>query len=275
MNDPHKSRVLVDVDGTLTIGKGNFPHEFAPLQVGVRAFLGALKDRGLEVVIFSARSPVDAVKQFLKREGLMRYVDGVTRTKKPARVIIDDRALTFRGDFGDTLAELDRFKPHWEKENKFSCVMAYLPSELADKIKAVAATISEEDLHEDGREEEPHVTVKWGIHGDDPSGVRRALEGRKPISIKLGPLSLFESDKQDVLKADVESPELHEWNAAVNREAPHTDTFPDYHPHVTVAYLKPGIGKKYIGDHGISGTTATISSVVFSDTKNNRTEIPV
>ncbi len=28
---------------------------------------------------------------------------------------------------------------------------------------------------------------------------------------------------------------------------PHTTDYPDYHPHTTIAYVKPGEGKKYVG----------------------------
>lgn len=30
------------------------------------------------------------------------------------------------------------------------------------------------------------------------------------------------------------------------REFPHTNTYPDYHPHCTIAYLKPKMADKYI-----------------------------
>jgi len=273
--DKHSNRVLIDVDGTMTVGPGNSPHEFAPLQAGVRAFLGALKDRGMEVVIFSARSPVEAVRQFLKREDLLRYVDGVTRTKKPSRIIVDDRAVTFRGNYAATLAEIDRFKPHWQKEHDFSSVMAILTPDLADKIREIGEKIPDEDLHEKGRDKEPHITLKWGIHGDDAAGARRAISGHGPVSIKLGAPSLFESDKHDVLKVDVDSPALHELNAEINRECPHTDTFPEYHPHVTVAYLKTGLGKKHLPIEGIEGLSGVLNEAVFSDRRDIRHKIPL
>lgn len=115
MAEPERKTILLDVDGTCTIGPGPTLDSFAPIQTGLRAFLGALKDRGYEIIIFSARSPVRLVEEFFKREGLTRYVDGFTRTKAPARLMLDDRAIQFRGDFSRALNEIDNFKPHWEK----------------------------------------------------------------------------------------------------------------------------------------------------------------
>ena len=274
--DPHENRILVDVDGVITTGvlAGPYqPDKFAPLQTGVRAFLGGLKDRGLEVVIFSARSPVEIVKQFFRANDLDRYVDRYTRTKLPSKVILDDRAIQFQGNFQHALTQIDSFKPHWKERDtihEFSSIMAYMPPEIGAAVQKIAANIPDADLSEKGREEEPHVTIKWGIHGDDPAGAKQALEGKGSAKVKLGDLSLFSSDEHDVLKIDVESPDLHSLNAAVNRSCPHTDTFPDYRPHVTVAYLKPGMGKKYVGSSELSGKEAALPAAVFSDRNDRR-----
>ena len=38
---------------------------------------------------------------------------------------------------------------------------------------------------------------------------------------------------------------MHKLNKTF-REFPHTNTYPDYHPHCTIAYLKPKMADKYI-----------------------------
>src|SRR5579863_10023754 len=214
MADIERPRVLVDVDGTLTIGAGKHPNDFAPLNTGVRAFLGALKDRGLEIIVFSARSPVDAVKGFFQREGLTQYVDGFTRTKIPSKLMIDDRAVRFRGSFAATLAEIDSFLPWWDRKNEFSCVMAEVPKSISDKVRGISSKIDDKDKV-DKDNSNPHITVKYGIHGDDPTSAIRTLQDKQPASVKLGKLSVFEEPKWDVLKIELDSPDLHEWNAAI------------------------------------------------------------
>lgn len=268
-----KKRILLDVDGTITIGPGPSPELFAPVQNGARAFLGGLRDRGYEIIIFSARSDVGLVKKFFREQDMDRFVDGYTRTKKPAKVIIDDRSIQFRGSFEQTLRELDQFVPYWDRVSKASCLMAILPADLAADVRAIGAAIPDSDLNKDGREEESHVTIKWGIHGDDSSGARRAIQGRGKVSVKIGALSLFELPDKDVLKIDVESQGLMDLNAAVNRECPHIDTFPDYHPHITVAYLKPGMGSAYVRKSDLEGKDFLISRAVFSDRTGAREEI--
>jgi hypothetical protein len=47
------------------------------------------------------------------------------------------------------------------------------------------------------------------------------------------------------LKFDIKGDNLHETNADL-QQYPFTSNFPDYHPHMTIAYLKPGTGKRYV-----------------------------
>jgi hypothetical protein len=48
-----------------------------------------------------------------------------------------------------------------------------------------------------------------------------------------------------VLKLDVDCDVLHKVNKELSK-LPHTTEYPNYKPHVTIAYLKPGLGKKYL-----------------------------
>jgi hypothetical protein len=47
-----------------------------------------------------------------------------------------------------------------------------------------------------------------------------------------------------VLKFDIKGDNIHETNKDL-QQYPFTSNFPDYHPHMTIAYLKPGTGKRY------------------------------
>lgn len=125
----------------------------------------------------------------------------------------------------------------------YGCVMAMLPKELADKVRGYAALIPDEDVYDDGsgehgREDDPHVTVKYGLHTDDGDEVREVLRDNPPANVKLGRMSVFNNDDYVVLKIDVDSPDLHALNKQIVENLKCTDGFPVYHPHVTVAYLK-------------------------------------
>ena len=58
---------------------------------------------------------------------------------------------------------------------------------------------------------------------------------------------MFTNDGQDVLYVAVDSPALHELHDTVKRYLPNQETHPDYHPHVTIAYLKTGRAARYLG----------------------------
>lgn len=166
-----------------------------------------------------------------------------------------------------------------EKQHDFASTQANLPAPVAEKIADAVALIPPEKLADKGIETEPHVTVKYGLHGEDPAAVAEVLKDEPPIEVTLGKASVFEGKdgKPDVLKVDVDSPALHELNAKIADALPHTDTFPDYHPHVTIAYLKPGEGAAYEGKaiEGVTGEKITLPSVTFSDKGGKATEIPL
>lgn len=164
-------------------------------------------------------------------------------------------------------------------ERKFSSTQVNLPeSEATRRIERFGKMIPDSVLAADGRETTPHITVKYGLHGDDIAGVKKVLADEGPITVTLGKTSIFsasESGAADVVKVDIDSPDLHRLNAKIADALPHTDTFPDYKPHLTVAYVKPGEGKKYAGKSFVEGQKITLNSIAFSDTSGNVTEIPL
>lgn len=161
--------------------------------------------------------------------------------------------------------------------HKFASTQINLPPDVAARVKAMAAKIPDEHLAEDGREDDPHVTVKYGLHADGPDEALQALAGEGPARMTLGKTSLFPASgdhQYDVVKLDVDSPDLHRMNAKLAK-LPHTDTHPTYRPHVTVAYVKPGMGKKYAGMDDLHGLKVTGSHVQFSAKDRTRTAIPL
>ena len=174
------------------------------------------------------------------------------------------------------------------KQATYGCLMLELAASFSDEEKfgeganwrKFAPDIDQEDLFFDennpnpsgyGFEDDPHVTIKYGLHADvKPEEVlEKAMSVlREPVTISLVGLTLFENEKFDVLKYDVESEQLRSANAAVS-ELPNTDKFPDYHPHVTVAYLKPGTGQKYVKE--MEPVELVSAELVYSDADKNKT----
>jgi 2'-5' RNA ligase len=134
---------------------------------------------------------------------------------------------------------------------EFGCIMLKVP--LNEQWNSVLESIDEADVYEDedqpgrfGIETDPHVTVLYGTHDNeiDLEDIKKTILDREGIELKMIDISIFENDDYDVLKFGVESEDLMEFNSELTEKYPYTNDY-DYHPHATIAYLKPGTGKKY------------------------------
>lgn len=189
-----------------------------------------------------------------------------------------ERGETFPDPMADVEEDVEE-EPERETKYKFASTQANLPPDAAKQISTLSAKIPDEDLApEHGREEQPHITVKYGLHGDYVDEVRALLADEPPIRVTFGKTSHFpdvEDGTADAVKVDIDSDDLHRLNKKIADALPHTDTHPDYKPHATVAYVKPGLGKKYDGDTSIAGQSVTLDRLVFSDRNGEQVEIPL
>lgn len=147
--------------------------------------------------------------------------------------------------------------------HKFSSTQVDLPPSLADAIRSIQTSIPEDHLAEDGLEQRPHVTLKYGIHSDSPEEAVTLLAQAGPISLTLGATDIFEADDYDVVYARVRSPQMMILNALLTSAVDVTDTHPTYQPHATIAYVKKGLGQQYAGNNVLVGMTATVEDVRF------------
>lgn len=154
----------------------------------------------------------------------------------------------------------------------YGCVMLELPKKLADKVMAISAAIPDDDIYDDGggtgREDQPHITVKYGLHTDNPDAVRKVLSGCAPVTAELGAMSVFHNEDYVVLKMGVRSPDLVKLNRLISDELKCTDSYPVYHPHVTVAYLRHRKDDPYwyrdLYDDSLEGESFESDTLLFS-----------
>ncbi len=163
---------------------------------------------------------------------------------------------------------------------KFGCLMAQLNMHDAARVLTRnEALIPEADLGAEGREHDVHVTVLYGFPDregilDEIDAVIRKELGRDKIRIRLGAVSRFtgKDGRDDVIKVDVESPQLRALNAALRAIPGVTVTYPTYTPHLTLAYVKSGKLPELDGNACFSGETYVFDSLVFSHPHGTRKE---
>lgn len=130
----------------------------------------------------------------------------------------------------------------------YNCFMLETPFKNWDNLLEM---IDDEDVYDNekgefGKEDEPHVTILYGLHGEVPFKEMKKItdEVDGSVDLKIKGIDVFKNEEYDVLKLNIESDTLHKLhNEACNH--PYTNEYDEYNPHMTVAYLKKGKGKKY------------------------------
>tara|TARA_R110000765_G_scaffold7963_4_gene26106 strand:+ start:113326 stop:113907 length:582 start_codon:yes stop_codon:yes gene_type:complete len=152
----------------------------------------------------------------------------------------------------------------------YGCLMVFLDDESASEIRTFARdNIPEEFLDEFGFEDEPHITCQYGFHGsvtvDEITEFIQTID--TPIKVALGDITRFTQDAYDVIKMDIISKDLHDLSDKIRKHFKETleVAFPEYQPHMTLAYVKKGKlpyinannmfqGKNYVFDEFVYST---------------------
>ena len=168
-----------------------------------------------------------------------------------------------------------------EAKYDYGCVMLFFKLKEMNKIHK---SIEKEDLYEVkgddtyGLSTEPHITLLFGLHkGVTTEDVISVLDNIKFGECEIYKPSLFENDLFDVLKFNVRYTEdgnrfLHQANKEL-KEFPFTSNYPDYKPHMTIAYLKKGKGKKYKGSFKELSYVIEPDYAVYSKPDKTKTKI--
>lgn len=173
------------------------------------------------------------------------------------------------------------FLEHKNKKYEFSSVLYLLPDKLAKQVynwsfscvddKSLYTVPGEEGY---GREDESHCTVMYGIHEKTPKEIRRLLKKVEPFDIKLGKINAFTNpEKFDVLKIEVLGTGLHKLHDLIKNNVEVTESYPEYKPHVTIAYLKKGHADKYVGSDKFKDVKISVNELVFSSSAGLKTAI--
>lgn len=101
-----------------------------------------------------------------------------------------------------------------------------------------------------GVENETHVTLVPCLDNNlDLEELKKLLPPLDKFVIMLNNISLFTNkENYDVLKCDAQSLILLDTNKKIREIFPSRSEYTEYHPHVTIAYMKKGMGNKYTKD---------------------------
>jgi hypothetical protein len=134
---------------------------------------------------------------------------------------------------------------------KLGCVMVEVPVSNWNEITSI---INKDDLYEVegenyGIQDNPHLTLLYGLKPNITKEqveqvLEKSVDGEK-IEIEIENIGLFENDNFDVVKFNIKKTEQLQKLFDSLSELPNENTFPDYNPHMTIAYVKKGLGKKY------------------------------
>ena len=115
------------------------------------------------------------------------------------------------------------------------------------------------------------IEIGYGLEGDltDASSSNLAREYLVPRfkekNYYQGFMDLIDQiEKYDVLKLEAKADWLNEANKKLCESLPYSSDFPEYKAHVTIAYLKPGTGKKVVERIGDFSTEAVPNKMVYS-----------
>lgn len=123
---------------------------------------------------------------------------------------------------------------------KRNCLMVQIAS---DAFYEAQRLIDPADVVE--YEHNPHVTILAGIDPTTPfADVREVVDRLNPKDAVSRSLTYFSKPEYDVVKFDLNDPSVFKLNE-VALTLPNESDYPNFTPHVTVAYVKSGTGKKY------------------------------
>jgi len=156
-----------------------------------------------------------------------------------------------------------------EEPKKLGCVMLECPSNVIALVNAIQLQIDPQQLRDDGLEDWPHVTLLYGLEGDDVASVEAFVKTLEPVAITMRGISTFEKENGDcVLKIDVDSEVLHEYHSRIKEAFPIEETYPTYRPHVTICYCTKEEAAKFVREFETS-ENALLEAVciAMNDTK--------
>lgn len=121
--------IAIDLDGCIVSYKNGWIGEniFGELIPGSKEKIHYLKSKGYKIIIYTSRLATKELEKYLLDNGIWfdainenpwhEYKQKGDKRKVIADIYIDDRAITFKGNWNEIPGLVENFKP-WELDNK-------------------------------------------------------------------------------------------------------------------------------------------------------------
>lgn len=144
-------------------------------------------------------------------------------------------------------------------------------SELGQRHAQAVAAIPNDHLGPNGKEDTPHVTVRYGLKDDSPEAIAKIKEAASkiaPFEATVGKTGSFPATKEGdrpIIAHVEQNPELNALRSVVEGAGNFKeDTHGDYKPHVSLGYVKPEHVGEYEGGNHLEGGKVPVDHIVVS-----------
>jgi 2'-5' RNA ligase len=289
--------IAFDLDGTLAnkldvyqpglIGEPN--KKMVDLARMVRA-------AGCNVVVYTARNEDRAVARWLDDAGVpwcgINENPYVGQAKDGAKmlfdVLVDDRVTDARTMEAIVMQGIaGHLEPSWRNKlldqfnrstasDSYGFLFAPIGGQLAGKIRKIQDEIEPSHLAGSGIENELHVTILYGMVGEDESDIPKVFSQVSSPQFRLRKkLTAFDGQNgSTALVIELDGEDLHGVNAVASKAFAHVKTHPTYRPHITVAYVDSDHASKY-ENVKVTGASSKVETLVYRSQRGPDLVVPL
>jgi 2'-5' RNA ligase len=222
--------------------------------------------------------------QLTSLQGAPQKVGGYFCNGNPTEFSKEDIQKAMKGEVSEIFIQkennVDKIPAYYsfytELITEGHCIMADVPQKesMLDFIKKIPTEcVYEEAGKHYGKENNPHVTVMYGLSPVEENRVKELLtKVPKKIMAELGQISKFENANApyDVLKIEVKSSHLSKIHEMIRKNFDNNYQWPEYNPHVTLAYVKKGTCNEYVGNKTFEGMKLMFEAFMYNNGDRNQ-----